>query len=73
MYIYGCLLIVIAVFILIFKSEKNENKVEEENEKRTVGDTYKLIWQLICKPEIKKLIFMFLTIRVRFSDSVFLF
>ncbi len=58
---------VIALFILIFKNEKNKRKeVEEENVKQTVRGTYKLIWKLICKPEIKKLVIIFLTIRVSF-------
>ena len=44
---------------------KDEKKVKEKSMTR-VYHVYKLIWKLICKKPIRKLIFIFLTIRVNF-------
>lgn len=62
--IYGSAMFIVAFFILMFKSERNPKKSSEQVEKRSIVSTYKLIWKLMCMPQIRRLIFVFLTIRV---------
>ena len=70
LYVYGSMLVACALFILCFKSETNPRKSgEERSDQYSVGGTYKLIWRLVCKREMRTLILVYLTVRIGFATE----
>ncbi|CAH1724859.1 unnamed protein product [Aphis gossypii] len=66
MYLWGIIFVLITILIGIFKKEKC-NSLELDHKRISVFQNYKLLWNILKKPEIKLLAIALLTARFGFS------
>lgn len=61
---FGVVFIVTTSLVLLLKKEKESDPSESIEDNLTLGQTYKLVWQIINLPGVRKLAIFLLTCKV---------
>jgi hypothetical protein len=72
MVFFGTIYIVSSICILFLKQESlNKEKEDEELDKNklSLGESYKIVWKIMCIKPIHKLIFILFTLRISFATE----
>lgn len=67
MQFFGIVFLVSTTFILLFKKEETNDNIETIEDKLTLTETYKLVWDIFTLSSVRKYAFLLLTCRVNYQ------